>query len=345
MAESTPGCRHRRIGFSLIELLVVVSIIVLLVALFLPSLQQVRRTSQGAVCLSNLSQLHQAMRGIKGLTGHTGLPNADAWVAAIASRGGGPAAVCPLDEEVGEGGATGAEAFADLSLVQWEHSGHPDAGHITSVLFSDIIAGNGLSDPQVSWFRSDGLHRGSQLNGEAEFMSVLGVSDWSELQDGIIAVSVDWSGRFTIDLNKGVITVYHKWGGDPNGGGSRHFIYNLEGEVAEIGGGKHTHTNNTVHMGYTPPLEITGAGIAISYGMNTHVLSKFNRPSQIMLMDYEKSLVDVDAAGFVIDDLDEHFAPRHFGKANVRFIDGHVELMTQSEIELEDNRWLADDLP
>jgi len=49
--------KDRRRGFSLIELLVVISIVSLLVAILLPALSAARLTAQGAVCLSNQRQL------------------------------------------------------------------------------------------------------------------------------------------------------------------------------------------------------------------------------------------------------------------------------------------------
>ncbi|MBN2182961.1 MAG: prepilin-type N-terminal cleavage/methylation domain-containing protein [Sedimentisphaerales bacterium] len=49
-----------RTGFTLIELLVVIAIIALLLAIFVPVLQNVREQGQRAVCLSNLRQLTTA---------------------------------------------------------------------------------------------------------------------------------------------------------------------------------------------------------------------------------------------------------------------------------------------
>ena len=52
----------RQRGFSLIELMVVVSILVLLMSILMPSLREVRRVSKKTVCQKNLDQIAQAMQ-------------------------------------------------------------------------------------------------------------------------------------------------------------------------------------------------------------------------------------------------------------------------------------------
>ncbi len=51
---------HRRCGFTLIEVLVVVAIIALLLAILLPSLSRARENTRRVVCQSNLGQLYKS---------------------------------------------------------------------------------------------------------------------------------------------------------------------------------------------------------------------------------------------------------------------------------------------
>ncbi len=50
-------------AFTLIEMLVVISIIVLLISISLPSLSKSKRAARAAICLANLDQLHAAQLG------------------------------------------------------------------------------------------------------------------------------------------------------------------------------------------------------------------------------------------------------------------------------------------
>lgn len=53
--------RHSRTGFSLVEILVVLGIIVILLAILIPVVTKVRRSAQQAKCLSNLRTIGQAL--------------------------------------------------------------------------------------------------------------------------------------------------------------------------------------------------------------------------------------------------------------------------------------------
>ncbi len=335
MSKSTCICYCRR-AFTVPELLAVIALIVIIISILLPSVGKGREHGHAAVCKSNLHQLRIALQGTKGLTPHTRLPQPGVWTSYAANNGGGQVMTCPIDEfhHMGAGG------LDDLRVIQWEHSGHPDNGHVTSTMMNDIISGENLPDPQISWFRNDAVHRGGQLDGEADLMGQIGVSDWSQLENGQIAVSIDWSGRFLIDTNENMIRVFDKWQGNANGGGSRHFFYDAAGEVLEIGGGRHSHTNNLSHQGYNPPLDFPATGTAVSFGMNVLVRDLNSTGGQVLLLDYEKSIVNVGENGSINDDMDEMFAARHFGKANVMRVDGSIELMAQSELENQPDQWM-----
>lgn len=325
-----------RRAFTIPEVLTVIAIIIIILAMLLPSLGESRHGAWMAMCASNQHQCHIAMKGQKGYTPHSSLPSSGAWTSAVVAKGAGPSLICPVDEFIHRG----AGGMDDLRIVQWEHSGHPDAGHVSETMMVDIIDGASLPDPQISWFRGDRVHRGGQLNGEDDLRAKVGVSDWSRLESGKVAVSIDWSGRFLIDTNDNTIHIYDKWQGDPHGGGSRHFIYDSEGELVEIGGGKHTHTNNQAHQGYDPALDLDAEGTAVSFGMNSQVRDKRHGAGQVLLLDYERSIVQRGDSGHAIDDMDELFAPRHFGKANVLFVDGSVQPMAQAELEVDPELWL-----
>jgi prepilin-type N-terminal cleavage/methylation domain-containing protein len=62
MYRSISGREAQRTAFTLVELLVVVSIIALLVAIALPSMRSARRVAKRTACATNLHSLGQAMR-------------------------------------------------------------------------------------------------------------------------------------------------------------------------------------------------------------------------------------------------------------------------------------------
>lgn len=71
-----PGRRRQR-GFTLVEVLLVIAIVITLIAMLLPALQAVRETGRGTQCTNNLRQLGQALVQCEQAYGR--MPQAAGW--------------------------------------------------------------------------------------------------------------------------------------------------------------------------------------------------------------------------------------------------------------------------
>lgn len=70
-----------------------------------------------------------------------------------------------------------------------------------------------------------------------------------------------------------------------------------------------------------------------SYGMNSMVPAARPVQRQLLLVDYEKIVVDVDGSGMTDDDFDSLFAPRHLGVANALYGDGSVAQLRRDQAD------------
>ncbi len=72
---STSAQGHKRAGFTLVELLVVIGIIALLIAMLMPALRKARESARQVSCLSNIHQIHISLVSY-GADNHNYLPQA-----------------------------------------------------------------------------------------------------------------------------------------------------------------------------------------------------------------------------------------------------------------------------
>ena len=73
--------------------------------------------------------------------------------------------------------------------------------------------------------------------------------------------------------------------------------------------------------------------------MNNQVSPVRTAAEQLLLLDYHKTVADVDGQGGNDDDLAETLAPRHLGKANVVHTDGHCVGLRPEELDRTEDIW------
>ncbi len=340
--------RRPRRGFSLIELLVVVSIILILIALILPSLGRVRFAAWGVVCRSNLTQIYKAV-STKGKVDYKMVPSAGQWQDAVRTNGAQDALICPMGRYDEGSNIVASDAYFT------QRPGPAPLGVIFSYL-EDIKQGN-FNDPQI----------GTQWKGNSTGDFGENGASWPawafERTYGRPLAHADLAITFNDDA--GAVVTYSNSpvqvvgldppsgaGGQPDAGspfssggdmacGSDHWFC-----IGESGAGWETEiqmqlTGNSYKNQIDQPVNLSGG----SYGMNSLISDKAFRTGQLMFSDYKKAIIDILPDGNYIDDFDEWFAPRHEDKANILLVGGEVDQRSRSDLELDAEIWLSEEPP
>jgi type II secretory pathway pseudopilin PulG len=160
-----PANRHRRtvaLGFTQIELLVVVAILVVLAAILVPLVAKVRRSAQSVNCISNLRQINMGLQRFA--TDHSGrfpdpLAADKAWESILLPHVGGAGVYrCPADDEL---------AAVLGSSYDWRDTGDP----------ATTLAGAQLTDAKndtvIVYDSLPGWHAAGQMNAARGDGSVL----------------------------------------------------------------------------------------------------------------------------------------------------------------------------
>jgi len=337
--RSVSGARRGRgaRAFTLVELLVVISVIALIVAMLLPSMDQVFEIVYTTICQNHLKELSKTMQGGASDSILT-IPEGSLWTDAAVQYGSKELMVCPKDD-VKQMTAT-SESLGDYYILQWH--GH-SAWYITNLAASFGVGEGLLQDGQL--IRDDQIprvrpqHSGSRPcwckipNNRADNEKLVSITD-----EGTILVKFE-TGRITI-------TSIHGCGSDRCW--SRHWLMKgdstnastalQEDETIMRMGGDDMRTSAQPN----PPLkQVINTGRETSYGINGLIRTRQFGQQQLMFMDAKDVVIDFDEEEWF-----ERIDARHFvrerrgvktGKVNFVTVGGSVRTITKTELMDEYN--------
>ena len=337
--STTPPTRARR-AFTFTEMLIVFGIIALLLAILLPSVGRVREQANLALCQNNMKKLYDvfALAGVQKDGSPTALPAGDGWIGFVEKQNCMANLVCPLDEKRDGKSANDPSG----GLVRFLPSPPPSA-HF----------GQNESNSQITIFREQsGFPLPSSVSVDLLPSGSPGVVPAGTPVDSFLLIfdpigrsSATWSG--TISFSGEILGVIKNAGllnkSDPIvGAPGTSYPSNVGGRGMEPGQGDLTISASDRQsiiisgmysggVGEQVRVLVSQGGMA-SYALNNWAGGSWGRSDQILLVEYNKSVVNLDTAYSAPDDLAFWLAPRHRRKLNVLYNHGGFEILTASEL-------------
>lgn len=340
--------RAMRRGFTLVELLVVITIIAILMSLLLPAVQKSRESARSTQCKNNLRNLGQAyfqLAATKGEPATVGL--AGSWPGALLNFAERQSStlVCPNDERA-IGDTTGTDGPLPPNVV---FDTLEDDDHIFFWIERQNFSLPSAVTPQISepgYYDGTGGQNFDSMTGtqipagkmvdvyylsyDAENNSSVYIRDQSFFFSGkILGIVCSDSGLAQTDSIVGLDGTDY-----PTSQGARGYE-NGAAERVELTDDRTGFIVHQFHISF--PGEQTriftepGASARSSYGMNNQVRSKSMAAAyQVLLLDYNKTVIDIDGEGGN-DDTVEDIARRHMGGFNVLYADGSVNTRFESD--------------
>jgi prepilin-type N-terminal cleavage/methylation domain-containing protein/prepilin-type processing-associated H-X9-DG protein len=285
--------RARQSGFTLVELLVVITIIGILMSLLLPAVQNARSAGRKANCANNLHQLGVAYKSFLAKNnGSNSKLQAGGWISALTPYTAGVSEVfiCVDDEKQGESSVNAG----DLRIALNPSSSNPNPQTIR------------FDDP--TWVRDSVWVKQNYPNAAPgsltlEFEDFNTDNDFNDIR---VLVEPQPDGQMKV-------TAVFKESGNSFG------LMDPDGKLLA----------NPFH----PPSSVTLPGGISSYGINNAVQRfALGDAHKLLLVEYDVP-VAVIVRTPTPHVWSQHARPRHLGVMNVLFNDGHVETKSVSAID------------
>jgi len=339
----------RRGAFTLVELMVVVSILALLVAILLPVFGRVFEVARDARCKNNLEKIAQALHassnqniGVGSTGGSLQIPTRAAWYNKVLAVTNNSAELlyCLSDErdaaDLGQIELALDTILKDVYVLQF-HTGSTSSYDCSFI--TDLMAGRPVSDPQV-WAIYPAGNRYDAPKGEhwpAELIP--------DVQDNQIWIGIDNDAAVLFTFADTYIEIRpmdstsHQY--------SRHWIMKGKGTpVHPLPGGVEPEDEDDTMLCHLwgwhvqsldSPVIISNTPPS-SYGINSLLEQKRWDPAELYIMDANEVVVDVLKSE--LDDVrDRHYKRNRngeiVGKVNTVTVDGSVRTYTLEELQKE----------